>query len=90
MKVVTKTQYFIDGVQVLRINRGLAKELGVSETVLRSWADSPDFPQAIHTHKHSQNIVRYFPYEPAMAYLARKLAKYAQHKARGIGRPNKA
>lgn len=89
MKVTKKTQYFIDGVQVLRVSRVLAKELGVSDTTLRTWTDHQNFPKEIHTEQHGQNIVRYFPYEPAMYFIQEKLAKYAVNRAIGLGRPNK-
>lgn len=89
MKVTKKTQYFIDGVQVLRVSRVLAKELGVSDTTLRTWVDNKNFPAEIYTEQHGVNTIKYFPYEPAMYFIQRKLAKYAVNRAIGLGRPNK-
>lgn len=90
IKVTKKTQYFIDGVQVIRAGKSLAKELGISETTLRTWTlDNPQFPNAIHTETHAQNIVRYYPYYSAMKIIEEKMAEYAVNRAKGVGRPNK-
>lgn len=89
IKVTKKTQYFIDGVQVLRAGKGLAKELGISETTLRTWSLDPQFPAVIHTETHAQNVVRYYPYFTAMKIIEEKMAEYAVNRAKGIGRPKK-
>lgn len=91
MKVTTKTQYFLNGVQVMRVGRALAKELGVSEMAVRSWTtDNPAFPAPIHSEKgHGGNVIHYYPYYPAMAIISDKMEKYAINRSKGRGRPNK-
>jgi len=95
MKVVKKTQYFLGEQQVVCITKVFARELGVSETVLRSWADEPQFPKAIYAEITPRrgavegSVVKYYPYDSAMAYLAEKIAKYRVNRAKGIGRPTR-
>lgn len=91
MKVTTKTQYFLDGVQVVRGGRALAKELGVSETVVRTWTtENYHFPAPIHSEVgHGGGTIHYYPYYPAMAIITKKMEAYAINRAKGIGRPKK-
>lgn len=89
-KVTKKTQYFIEGQQVLRAGKSFAAELGVSEAVLRMWTlENPQFPLPIHSENHGQNIVRYYPYFSAMKIIEEKLETYKVNRAKGIGRPKK-
>jgi hypothetical protein len=89
-KVTKKTQYFIEGQQVLRAGKSFAAELGVSETVLRTWTlENPQFPLPVHTETHGNNIVRYYPYFSAMKIIMEKLEDYKVNRAKGIGRPSK-
>ena len=91
MKITKKVQYFIGDTQVVRVDRNLAKELGVSETTLRYWLiTSPNFPEAVHSENtHAGKEVKYYPYLSAMRIIEQKLKDYEINRAKGIGRPRK-
>lgn len=89
-QIIKKTQYFLGEQQVISAGKALARELGISETTLRSWVESPQFPLAIHTEvTHGGGIVKYYPYHSAVKFIGEKMEEYKVNRAKGIGRPSK-
>ena len=88
--LIKKTQYFLDGQQVISAGKELARELGVSENTLRRWVENSEFPTPLHSEPtFGGGEIHYYPYAEVMEILNEKLAAYKVNRAKGIGRPKK-